>query len=67
MVKKEFIARLQEEIIKGSFRPVANDTSLLGLKEKRADMTKDNTVIQTAENKADTLLYPLPRWIVSVV
>ena len=40
------------------------DTSLLGLREKRADMTKDNTVIQTAENAADTLLYPLPSWIV---
>ena len=59
MVKKEFIARLQEEMIKGSFRPIAKDTSLLGLREKRADMTKDNTVIQTAENAADTLLYPL--------
>lgn len=64
MVKKEFIARLQEEIIKGSFRPVAKDTSLLGLQEKRADMTKDNKIIQTAENKEDTLLYPLPSWIV---
>ena len=64
MVKKEFIARLQEEMIKGSFRPIAKDTSLLGLREKRADMTKDNTVIQTVENAADTLLYPLPSWIV---
>ncbi|KAK8824607.1 hypothetical protein WA577_007003 [Blastocystis sp. JDR] len=64
VVKKEFIARLQEEMIKGSFRPIAKDTSLLGLREKRADMTKDNTVIQTAENAADTLLYPLPSWIV---
>ena len=31
MVKKEFIARLQEEMIKGSFRPIAKDTSLLGV------------------------------------
>lgn len=67
VVKKEFIARLQEEMIKGSFRPIAKDTSLLGLREKRADMTKDNTVIQTAENAADTLLYPLPSWIVGVM
>lgn len=52
-------------MIKGTFRPIPTDTSLLGLREKREDMTKNNTIIKSAENE-DVLQYPIPTWIVIV-
>ena len=53
-------------MIKGTFRPIPTDTSLLGLREKREAMTKNNTIIKSAENEEDVLQYPIPTWIVIV-
>lgn len=64
VVKKEFISRIQEEIIKGSFLEPEHDVSIQGLREKKREITKDNTIITTAEDESDTLKYPIPTWIV---
>lgn len=64
VVKKEFISRIQEEIIKGSFLEPEHDVSIQGLREKKREITKENTIITTAEDESDTLKYPIPTWIV---
>ena len=63
-IKKEFIARIQEEIIQGSYLPLEPDPSLQGLKEKKKAMVKDNQIIQTAETDDEELSLPIPSWIV---
>ena len=63
-IKKEFIARIQEEIIQGSYLPLEPDSSLQGLKEKKKAMVKDNQIIQTAETDDEELSLPIPSWIV---
>lgn len=64
IVKKEFIARIQEEIIEGSFLEPEPDASTVGLREKKREMVKENKVIATAEEELDRPSLPIPSWIV---
>ena len=64
IVKKEFIARIQEEIIEGSFVEPEPDSSTVGLREKKRDIVKDNSVIATAEDDSEPPSLPIPSWIV---
>ena len=64
VVKKEFISRIQEEIIKGSFVEPEHDVSIQDLRDKKREITKDNTIITSAENELETMKYPIPTWIV---
>ena len=63
-IKKEFIARIQEEIIKGSFLPIESDPSLMGLDEKKRSLTQENSIIHTADSDDEPLPLPIPQWIV---
>lgn len=63
VVKKEFISRIQEEIIKGSFVEPDHDMSIEGLRDKKREITKDNAIIKSAEDESETLKYPIPTWI----
>ena len=63
VVKKEFIARIQEELIKGSFVPPENDLSLQGLPAKKRAITANNQIIHSAEDDT-TMKLPIPSWIV---
>lgn len=62
VVKKEFIARIQEELIKGSFLPPENDLSLQGLSAKKRAITANNQIIHSAEDETPMKL-PIPSWI----
>ena len=64
IVKKEFIARIQEEIIEGSFVEPEPDSSTIGLREKKRDIVKENKVINTAEDDSEPPSLPIPSWIV---
>lgn len=63
-IKKEFISRIQEEIIEGSFLPLDPDPSLTGLSEKKKEMVKDNEIIQSADTEEGSIDIPIPSWIV---
>lgn len=63
-IKKEFISRIQEEIIEGSFLPLDPDPSLTGLGEKKKEMVKDNEIIQSADTEEGSIDIPIPSWIV---
>lgn len=65
-IKKEFISRIQEEIIEGSFLPLDPDPSLTGLDEKKKEMVKDNEIIQSADTEEGSIDIPIPSWIVCI-